>query len=106
VALTEAEISQNLPISIFLGTVSNISPQKNARTPEQNKLSRGSIKGEYTFYNDTFEFDECLLHNINKTLNTCRCVKKEIDLHRKFPYLVQKIVCIHGKQLKKWSEVD
>ena len=32
--------------------------------------------------------------------------KKEIDLHRKFPYLVQKIVRIHGKQLKKWSEVD
>jgi hypothetical protein len=29
------------------------------------------MKGEYTFYNDTFEFDECLLHNINKTLNTC-----------------------------------
>jgi hypothetical protein len=27
-------------------------------------------------------------------------VKEEIDLHRKFPYLVQKIVCIHGKQLK------
>ena len=29
------------------------------------------MKGEQTFYNDIFEFDECLLHNINKTLNTC-----------------------------------
>ena len=24
-------------------------------------ISRGSMKGEYTFYYDTFEFDECLL---------------------------------------------
>jgi hypothetical protein len=29
------------------------------------------MKGEQTFYNDTFEFDECSLYNINKTLNTC-----------------------------------
>ena len=29
------------------------------------------MEGKQTFYNDTFEFDECLLHNINKTLNTC-----------------------------------
>ena len=62
VALTEADISQNLTISIFLGTV--------------------------------------------KTNFIQIMCEKEIDLHRKFPYLVQKIVCIHGKQLKKWSEVD
>ena len=46
VALTEAEISQNLPISIFLGTVSNISLQKNARTPEQNISLRNICKKE------------------------------------------------------------
>jgi ABC-type methionine transport system ATPase subunit len=65
VALTEADISQNLTISIFLGTVetnvihimcekfavivstgvmSNISPQKNARTPEQNISLRNLCK--------------------------------------------------------------
>jgi hypothetical protein len=27
------------------------------------------MKGENTFY--FHEFDECLLHNINKALNTC-----------------------------------
>jgi hypothetical protein len=40
------------------------------------------------------------------SINVIEIELKEIDLHRKFPYLVQKIVCIHGKQLKKWSEVD
>ena len=57
VALTEADISQNLIISIFMGTV------------ETNFIQM-------------------------------MCEKRDRST-RKFPYLVQKIVCIHGKQLKK-----
>jgi hypothetical protein len=38
------------------------------------------MKGEYTFYNDTFEFDECLLHNMNKTLNTCSILNDFNDI--------------------------
>ena len=62
VALTEADISQILTISIFLGTV------------ETNFIQ-------------------------------IMCEKRDRSTP-KFPYLVQKIMCIHGKQLKKWSEVD
>jgi hypothetical protein len=62
VALTKADISQNLTISIFLGTV------------EANFIQ-------------------------------IMCEKRDRSTP-KFPYLVQKIVCIHDKQFKKWSEVD
>ena len=62
VSLIEDDISQNLTISIFLGTV------------ETNFIQ-------------------------------IMCEKRDRPTP-KFPYLVQKIVCIHGKQLKKWSEVD
>ena len=37
--------------------------------------------------------------NVNTNFIQIMC-EKEIGLHRKLPYFVQKIVCVHGKQLK------
>ena len=44
-----------------------------------------------------------------KTHVTLQVALTEADISQNLTisiFLVQKIVCIHGKQLKKWSEVD